>query len=85
MPLVAKKVLSRDADKWLLCCWDTCENQSVELHKTRFHDHARGLPCSHPDAKHPWYTFCSERHKQFFLHSHIAYGKLPPGFRLAVV
>lgn len=84
MTLVAKKVLSLDAERWLVCSWMPCENIGVELHKTRFHDHARGLPCTHPDAKHPWYVYCSERCRQYFLHSHISYGNLPPGFKLAI-
>lgn len=83
--VTSKKVLSRDAGRWLLCCWDDCDKPGYELYKTRFHDHAKGYPCEHPDAKHPQYIFCTERHRQFFLHSHRAMGMLPPGYRLAVV
>lgn len=64
---------------WLLCCWEDCERQGVDLHKTRFHDHAPGLPCDSTLAKHIWYVFCSERHRQYFLHSHVRNGHLPTG------
>lgn len=82
---VSKPILSRDDGTWLRCCWDDCDKQSYELHKTRFHDHARGLTCDHPDSKHVWYTFCSERHRDYFLHSHRELGKLPPGSRLMLI
>lgn len=80
-----KKVLSRDALRWLTCCWSDCEKPGYDANKTRFHDHARGLPCDHPDAKHVWYTFCSEKHRQYFLHSHRSLGNLPPGYRLTIL
>ena len=83
--MIEKRVLSRDADRWLLCCWDECTNQGVELHKTRFHDHNPGTPCQHPDSSHLWYVFCSERHRQYFLHSHRSNGNLPAGHRLTLV
>jgi hypothetical protein len=79
-----KPVLSRDAGRWLQCCWDDCERQGYELHKTRFHDHARGLPCADPRSKHVWYVFCTERHRDYFLHSHRDMGNLPPGSKLAI-
>lgn len=83
---LVKGVLNRDAafigeTRWLKCCWDDCEEQGVTLHRARFHDHARGLSCDHDLSKHVWYVFCSERHRQYFLHSHVAYGHLPSGER----
>ena len=82
--MIGKRILSVDAarqgeTRWLLCCWDDCQEYGVDLHKTMFHDHARGLPCPHPDSRHIWYVFCSERHRQLFLNSHHAYGKLGAG------
>ena len=82
--ILDKKVLSRDAGRWLRCCWDDCDKDGYESNKTRFHDHNPGYPCSHPEAKHVWYTFCSDRHRQYFLHSHISLGNLPAGYKLAV-
>lgn len=79
-----KKILSMDKAArgetcWLQCCWDDCETPGTTLHRTMFHDHARGWPCEHPEAKHLWYVFCSERHRQYFLNGHREYGKLPAG------
>jgi hypothetical protein len=82
---VSKQVLSRDNDRWLRCCWDDCDNQGYELHKTRFHDHPRGTACDFPDAKHLWYVFCTDRHRMFFLNSHRANGMLPAGAKLSLV
>jgi len=81
---VSKPVLSRDAGTWLQCCWFECEQQGFDLHKTRFHDHNKGVPCGHPDSRHVWYVFCSERHRDYLLHSHISMGNLPAGSKLTV-
>lgn len=79
-----KKILSLDRAAqgdvvFLPCCWDDCEKRATTLHQSRFHDHARGYACDHPDAKHLMYVFCSERHRQLFLNSHHAYGRLGAG------
>jgi hypothetical protein len=81
---IAKPVLSRDAERWLTCCWFDCDQLSYDLHKAVVHDHARGLPCSDPDASHPQYTFCSDRHKMYWVNSHRSMGNLPPGERLRI-
>ncbi len=82
MPM-ARKVLSATTGKWIPCCWFECERDGVELHKTILHDHAPSYPCDHPMSQHVNFVFCSERHKQLYLHSHVEMGKLPPGFKLA--
>jgi hypothetical protein len=84
--VIAKRILNIDKAQrgetaWLLCCWADCEKHAVDLHKTMHHDHARGIPCHDLLAKHPVYTFCSERHRQLFLNSHRSNGNLPTGSR----
>jgi hypothetical protein len=81
---ITRPVLSLDADRWLTCCWFECEKASYDLHKAVVHDHARGLCCDHPDARHPQYAFCSERHKMYWVNSHRAMGNLPAGDRLRI-
>lgn len=89
VPAVAparRRILSVDKARrgesvFLLCCWSDCERDGVELHKVRFHDHNRALPCDHGLAQHVWYVFCSERHRQFFLNAHRKDGFLPTGER----
>lgn len=81
-----KKILSLDKarsgeTRWLPCCWDDCERPGTTLHQARMHDHARGYTCTRDDAKHVIYVFCSERHRQLFLNSHVAYGKVASGAR----
>jgi hypothetical protein len=79
-----KNVLSRDAGRWLTCCWDECENRSVSVHLAVVHDHARGLACDHPDSQHVRYTFCTDRHKLYWVNGHRSYGNLPSGDKLRV-
>lgn len=67
--------------RFITCAWDTCEARGVDLHRAHFHDHNPGYPCEASGAKHVIYVFCSERHKQYFAHSHHRMGYLPPGSR----
>jgi hypothetical protein len=76
--IVSKKILSRDAERWLICCWDTCDHDAYEMYKSLFHDHPKGMGCNHPQATHLWYTFCSERHLRYFVNSHRDYGNENP-------
>lgn len=69
---IHKKVLNRESEVWLLCCWDTCEKPGYELYKVIQHASLDEDVC---------YVFCTERHKQYWLHSHIRYGALPSGVR----
>lgn len=81
---ISKGILNRDHDgdvRWIPCGWDDCQRRGVDIHKTFFHDHNPLYPCSGSGAKHVWYVFCSERHKQYFLHSHVSLGNLPAGSR----
>lgn len=77
---VAKKVWSHGSQNWIRCAWFECEKQGYELYKAVFHEHARDLPCHHPRSEHVNFIFCSERHKQYYMHSHISMGNLPKGF-----
>ena len=81
MPIIARKVLSATTGHWIPCCWFECEKDGVELYKTVFHEHSKGLKCDNPMSQHVNFVFCSERHRQLYLHSHIQMGKLPPGYR----
>lgn len=81
---VVKGVLSMDKavrgeTVWLRCGWDDCERQGVDLHKTRFHDHPPRMRCDSIDAKHVFYVFCSDGHKNLFLNSHRNMGNRTPG------
>lgn len=83
---LVQRILNRDKAAqgdtvWLRCCWDDCERFAVSLHRSRHHDHNPGTPCDMPGAKHPWYTFCSERHRQMFLNGHRDYGNGSSGNR----
>jgi hypothetical protein len=52
-----------------------------ELYKSVFHEHAPSIGCDHPYAEHVNFVFCSERHKQYYLNSHIEMGNLGAGYR----
>lgn len=79
----AKKVLSFSSGTWITCAWFECQRQGYELYKTVLHDHAP-LPGACEWGDHVNFIFCSERHKQYFVHSHRQMGQLPPGFKLAI-
>ena len=77
---IARKVINLDAggDRKIVCCWDDCGRDGVELHKLLLHDHDERLGCRAADAKvipatghtaHRWAVFCSDRHRLFFANS----------------
>ena len=76
---LGKRVLNRDNDHWLVCCWDTCERTGTTLYECRFHDHNPKDPCDGPGTKHVRSVVCSERHKHYFLNSHRSLWNLPAG------
>lgn len=78
---VAKKVLSFSSGNWITCAWFECQKDGFELYKSVFHEHARELTCDHPASGHVNFVFCSERHRQFFRHSHVDFGQLPAGYK----
>lgn len=74
---VAKKVLSRDSDAWLTCCWDECQRPGYDLHK---------ITVNYGTGYEPHlvkYVFCSEKHRNYWGNGHRSYGNLPAGFRLS--
>ena len=81
---VARKVLSGSSGTWIPCCWFECAKPGYELYKSVLHDHTNAIACNHPLAEHVNFIFCSERHKQLYLHSHVDLGKLPPGYKLSI-
>jgi hypothetical protein len=85
MPIIARKVLSATTGGWIQCCWFECQKHGTTLHKTVLHEHMKTMRCDDPLSQHVNFIFCSEKHKQFFLHSHRDMGKLPPGFKKTVI
>lgn len=79
--ILARKVWSPGSQSWIKCCWFYCDKRGFELYKSVFHEHARHLPCDHPMSSHVNFVFCSEKCRQYYLHSHIDMGNLPPGFK----
>lgn len=78
---LARKVLSASTGDWIRCCWFECGKPGFELYKSVFHEHRRDMGCDHPMSKHINFVFCSERHKQLYLHSHKDMWNLPPGHK----
>lgn len=48
------------------CCWADCWNDGQDEIKI----------VKHTDGANLHYIFCSELHKQFYMHSHLSYGNL---------
>src|SRR5262249_50051401 len=49
---------------YVMCAWDTCENDGLENFKVRVNDAAPGY-----EPKYINYVFCTERHKYYWLAS----------------
>jgi len=67
-----KKVFSHDSGLWLTCCWHDCEKQGVTLYM---------VVDRHHQEEEVRFVFCSERHKQYWLNSHVSMGNLPVGMK----
>lgn len=78
--IIHKKVINHDrGGSYVLCAWADCEKDGYELFKVRVNYGTSAAP--HVLN----YVFCSERHRQYFVHSHRAYGHLPPGHKMSVI
>ena len=77
------KYVRNSLDVRLMCCWDTCDRDGFDLYKVILHEHIGRCDEAEPSA-HPAMVFCSERHKQYHVHSTKALGNLPPGYRYQV-
>lgn len=51
----------------ILCAWDDCQSDGFEEHKVIVREPSKTLH----------YVFCSERHRQFHIAGHRAYGNAP--------
>lgn len=58
----------------IFCGWDDCDLDGFALFQVVINAAKPGFP-----RKLERYVFCTERHKQYWLNSHIAYGQLPSG------
>jgi hypothetical protein len=76
--IIQKKVinLDHDGDRHVACAWDTCEKDGFEMYKVVEHEGAPGY-----EKRDIAYVFCTERHKQYWLHSTVSCNNLPPGYR----
>lgn len=80
--ILARKVINFDhgGDRHVMCAWDDCEKDGVELHKVRINYGKPGYADQIVN-----HVFCSDRHKQFFIHSPKSHGNLPPGYRRSTI
>jgi hypothetical protein len=79
--IIQKKIINLDhgGSRHVMCAWDDCGNDGVELHQTRVN---YGTSDNPHIVKH---VFCSERHRQFWINSVRNYGNLPPGFKRSFI
>lgn len=79
--IIQKKVINHDrGGTHIMCGWDTCERDGYENNKVVVHEGAPGY-----EAKDITYIFCSERHRQYWLHSTVSCNNLPPGYRSSIL
>lgn len=79
--IIERKVINLDhaGDRHVMCAWDDCERDGVELHKIVVNYGKADTP--HKVA----HVFCSEKHKEYWKNSAKSYGNLPPGYRLSCI
>jgi hypothetical protein len=79
--ILQKKVINHDrGGTYVMCAWDTCEKDGYEMFKVVEYDNANGY-----EPKTISYVFCTERHKEYWLHSTVRAGYLPAGSRRAII
>lgn len=79
--IIHKKIINYDrGGTYVLCAWDTCDKPGYEMYKCVEHDNKSGY-----EDKTITYVFCTERHRQYFIHSVMRAGDLPKGFRLSMI
>lgn len=72
---LARRVINHDGGgRYIVCAWDDCERDGVELHKIRSHEHLRNVSCEDVDVgaalgRHITFVFCSERHRLYWLNA----------------
>ena len=101
---IGRKIINYDTQGYGVCAWDECDADASSLFRVRTHEHPAGVSCEDVDsgraygARHMWYAFCRETHKQYWLNASGArahdsadrnqgriYGMLPPGFRQSIL
>lgn len=76
-----RKVINHDrGGTYVMCAWDTCEKPGYEMFKCVEHDNANGY-----EPKRINYVFCSERHRQYFIHSTVRANDLPAGYKRSII
>lgn len=79
--IIQKKVINHDrGGTYVMCAWDTCEKDGLEMHKCVERDNTPGY-----ESRTISYVFCSERHRQYFIHSTVRANDLPPGYKRSIV
>lgn len=77
-----KKVIVREGaydGERISCAWDDCDNDGVYSFRVRVnYGHTNATRSA---AYNTWYTFCCERHRQYFINSHRDHKNLPDGYR----
>jgi hypothetical protein len=75
---IAKKIINRDTDRHLVCGWDDCDRDALDMETYVYCDHPADWPCAYADRRylatagktaHTNFAFCSTRHKRFFIAS----------------
>lgn len=76
-----KKVINHDrGGTYVMCAWDTCERAGYQNNRVVTHEGAQG------NVKDITYVFCSDRHKQYWLHSATGdINNLPAGFKNSIL
>lgn len=80
--IIQRKVINLDhaGDRYICCAWDDCEKDGYETNKVRVNTAAPG-----EDPNYIQYVFCTERHRQYWIHSIRSVNNLPPGYKRSIL
>lgn len=79
--ILEKKVINLDrGGTHVMCAWDTCENDGLESNKC-----VENIGAPGHERQTLTYVFCSERHRQYFIHSTVRANDLPAGYKRSII
>lgn len=82
--IIEKKIINHDSGtgRHIICAWSDCERDGYESNKVVVHTGQSGY-----EVRDMHYVFCTERHRQYWLHDARPGGgnNLPPGYKRSIV
>jgi hypothetical protein len=63
----------------IMCCWNDCVEPGHEEHKVVVRERKSEVDLSTMETL--TYIFCCQKHKHYYVHSHLDLGNVPTGYK----